>query len=38
MAEYQEVARQFKRMCDSQKWCNSCIINEKKEHLPVTDS
>ena len=30
MAEYQEVARQFKRMCDSRKWCDSCIINEKR--------
>lgn len=30
MAEYQEVARQFKRMCDSRKFCDACIINKEK--------
>lgn len=30
MAEFQEVARQFKRLCDSQKFCDDCIMHENR--------
>ena len=41
MAEYVEVMRQKKRMCDSYKNCKACPISEspdkKREHLLCTD-
>ena len=27
MAEFKEVMKRFKRMCDGQTWCDSCQIN-----------
>lgn len=30
MAEFKEVMKQFNRMCDNHKWCDTCQINENR--------
>lgn len=30
MAEFKEVMKQFKRMCDGQKWCDNCQISDTR--------
>ena len=30
MAEFKEVMKQFNRMCDENKWCNTCQINTNR--------
>ena len=30
MAEFKEVMKQFKRMCDGQKWCDNCQIIDNR--------
>lgn len=29
MTEFKEVMKQFNRMCDNHKWCDTCQIDEK---------
>lgn len=30
MAEFKEVMKQFKRMCNEQKWCDNCQIIDNR--------
>ncbi len=31
MAEFKEVMKQFNRMCDEHKWCNTCQISTNRK-------